>query len=125
MLYPDELPILIIWEEQEDTTEKVLMCCFPHCTHCKKMNQKRSFMPHSITLLVVAFKPHFVLTNTTSDFAALQDIILDLAVPKPRTSLFGKGLFARQRRKAPWHSPSGHQCYQSHEDDQGSGASPL
>lgn len=40
MLYPSELLILIIWEEQEDSTEKVLKCCFPNCKHCKKTKQK-------------------------------------------------------------------------------------
>jgi len=40
MLYPSEFLILIIWEEQEDSTEIALKCFFPNCRRCKKTKQK-------------------------------------------------------------------------------------
>lgn len=71
MLYPSELLVLIIWEEQEDSTEKVLKHCFPNCRHCKKTKEKWSFMPSHIIVSVVAFKPLLVLTDNHKQFCSI------------------------------------------------------
>lgn len=45
MLNSSELLIVIIWEEQEDSSEKVLKCCFPNCRHCKKTKRNDHLYP--------------------------------------------------------------------------------
>lgn len=45
MLNSSELLQVIIWEEQEDSSEKVLKCCFPNCRHCKKTKRNYHFYP--------------------------------------------------------------------------------
>lgn len=57
MPHHSELLILVIWKEQEDSTEKVLKCFLHNCRHCKKTKQKLSFTPHNVTVLVIALKP--------------------------------------------------------------------
>lgn len=45
MLNSTELVIVIIWEEQEDSSKKGLKCCFPNCRHCKKTKRNDNLYP--------------------------------------------------------------------------------
>lgn len=76
MLNSSELLTVIIWEEQEDSSKKVLKCCFPNCRHCKK-TKKWSLIPSNIIVSFVTFKLWLLLTGTTRDFAVPQDFVLN------------------------------------------------
>lgn len=64
MLNCTELLTVIIWEEQEDSSKKVLKCCFPNCRLCKETKRNDRLYPTiSLYHLLQSIPDHF-LTGT-------------------------------------------------------------